>query len=80
MHCPSSELKLCFFNLPNFIAMRLTNHIGPSEVRATSGANLGRPVFLAIIPLLLLAAVTKIAEGVVIGFQIFAWAPKSHKY
>ena len=31
-------------------------HFGPSEVRATSGANLGRPLFLVIIPLLLLLA------------------------
>ena len=38
-------------------------------------SNLDRPLFLVIIPLLLLAPVVKIPEGVVIGFQIFAWAP-----
>ena len=49
-------------------------HIGPSEVRATSGANLGRPLFKVIN--LLGAAVTKIPEGVVVVFRNFVWAPK----
>ena len=35
-------------------------------------SNLGRPLFLVLI----FAAVTKIPEGVVVGFQNFAWAPK----
>ena len=35
------------------------------------------PLFLVIIPLLgVLTTVVKIPEGVVIRFQIFAWAPK----
>ena len=53
---------------------------GPSEALATSGANLGRPLLLVIIPLfLLLAAVTKSLEGDVIGFRNFAWAPLKKK-
>ena len=33
------------------------------------------PLFLVIIPLVVVTAVVKIPEGVVVGFQIFAWAP-----
>jgi hypothetical protein len=50
----------------------LANHlVGPSEVCAANifGINL-----------FLLAAVTKFPEGVVVGFQTFAWAANSHKY
>ena len=38
------------------------------------------PLFLVIIPLVLLLVTTvvKIPEGVVVGFQIFAWAPKKN--
>ena len=70
--------------------------IGPSEVRATSGAtywsersacdqrsNLGRPLFLVInlfFSSFLFIPLFKTPEGVVVGFQIFAWAPKYHKY
>ena len=46
-------------------------------------SNFGRPLFLVINLLTLtltltltLATVTKFPEGVVVGFQIFAWAPK----
>jgi hypothetical protein len=58
---------------------------GPSEVRATSGANLGRPLFLVNYSSYshfppTLAPVLKILEGVVIGFHIFASATKSQKY
>jgi hypothetical protein len=35
-------------------------------------------IFLSL--LLLLSGVTKIPEGVVVGFHNFAWAPNSHKY
>jgi hypothetical protein len=52
-------------------------YVGPTEARANRGANLVKPLFMVIIPLLLLlAAITKIPEGVVVGFRIFAWAPK----
>ena len=42
-------------------------------------SNLGRPLFLVLI-LSLLRNVTRILEGVVIGFYNFAWAPNSQKY
>ena len=35
---------------------------------------------LVSLTLTLLTPVTKIPDGVVIGFRIFAWAPNSHKY
>ena len=56
--------------------------IGPSEVRATSGQHLGGHYFAYInllllsLLLLLLPPLFKTTEGVVVGFQIFAWAPK----
>ena len=37
--------------------------IGPSEVRATSGANLGRPLFLVLIHLLFLPPLLKSQKG-----------------
>ena len=57
--------------------------IGPSEVLGTSGANLGRPLVLVNYSALVIvvvfvvvgAPVVKIPEGVVLGFQILAWAP-----
>ena len=42
--------------------------IGPSEVCVTSSG-----IFLVLAP------VVKIPEGVVVGFQNFAWAPNSQK-
>ena len=40
-------------------------------------SNLGRPLFLVLIfSLTLLTPLTNIPEGVVVGFQIFAWAPR----
>ena len=55
--------------------------IGPSEVRATSGQHLGGHYFayinlFSLFFLLLLPPLFKTTEGVVVGFQIFAWAPK----
>ena len=58
--------------------------IGPSEVRATSGQHLGGHYFAYInlfllllsLSLFLLPPLFKTTEGVVVGFQIFAWAPK----
>ena len=59
------------------------NLFGPSEVRATSGQHLGGHyfayinLFLLLLSLsLLLPPLFKTTEGVVVGFQIFAWAPK----
>ena len=59
---------------------------GPSEVRATSGQHLGGHYFAYInlfllllllsLSLFLLPPLFKTTEGVVVGFQIFAWAPK----
>ena len=77
----SSKLSINCADILNFKSclrgVKLENTFGPSEVHATSRANLGRPPFWVFIPLLLfLAAVTKIPEGFVVGFQIFAWAPK----
>ena len=57
--------------------------IGPSGVRAlplAAGTNEGGHYFRYIFPLLLifflLPPLFKTTEGVVVGFQIFAWAPK----
>ena len=36
-------------------------------------------LFLVLLLLLLVTAVAKTTEGVVVGFQIFAWAPKQQK-
>ena len=64
------------FNIP------LSDHknFGPSEVRATSGQHLGGHYFAYInlfsLSLFLLPPLFKTTEGVVVGFQIFAWAPK----
>ena len=63
-------------NIINSIAGK---NIGPSEVRATSGQHLGGHYFAYInllLFLLLLPPLFKTTEGVVVGFQIFAWAPK----
>ena len=57
--------------------------IGPSEVRETSGANLGRPLFQVINIFLLFFscfAVTKIPEGVGVGLQQNLWASNYQKY
>jgi hypothetical protein len=60
--------------------------IGLSGVRAlplAAGINEGGYYFLDIIPPILLLELTplfKTTEGVVKGFQIFAWAPKQHKF
>jgi hypothetical protein len=50
--------------------------IGPSEVGATIGANLGRPLFLENCYFFFLPLLLKTPEGVVVEFQICAWAPK----
>ena len=59
-------------------------YFGPSGVRAlplAAGINVGGHYFRYFSTLLLLlifsslTAVVKIPEGVVVGFQIFAWAP-----
>ena len=65
---------------PHFFTVM--KHFGPSEVRVTSGANLGRPLFLVnnLFFFCSPAAVTKIPEGVVVGFRNLAWAPNSQKY
>ena len=65
-------------------------NIGPRGVRAlplAAGINVGGHYFAYIIPLfsslfssLFLPPLFKTTEGVVVGFQIFAWAPKYHKY
>jgi hypothetical protein len=54
-------------------------------VHANSKANLVRPLFLVFNLLLLtptptLTTVTKIPEGVVVGFQNMAWASNKHPY
>ena len=54
--------------------------IGPSRMRAlplAAGINVGGHYFRHIIPLFvsLVTTVVKIPQGVVVGFQIFAWAP-----
>jgi hypothetical protein len=51
-------------------------YFGPSKVCATSGATLGRPLFLVNLSLLVLTTVVKTTEGCVIGFQNCAWAPR----
>ena len=51
--------------------------IGPSGVRAlplAAGINEGGHYFRYIFPLG--TAIIKTPEGVIVGFQIFAWAPK----
>jgi hypothetical protein len=55
--------------------------IGPSGVHAlplAAGINEGGHYFRYIIPLVgvVLPPLFKTQEGVVVGFQIFAWAPK----
>ena len=53
--------------------------VGPSGVRAlplAAGINEGGHYFRYINLLFLLPPLFKTTEGVVIGFQIFAWAPK----
>ena len=58
----------------------LNSGIGPSGVCAlplAAGINEGGHYFRYIIPLVLVVVTT---EGVVVGFHIFAWAPKYHKY
>ena len=51
------------------------HYLGPSVLRAPA-EQLRWPLFLVINLLTLtLATVTKFPEGVVVGFQIFAWAP-----
>ena len=57
--------------------------IGPNGVRAlplAAGINVGGHYFGYIIPLLLLflPSLFKTTEGVVVGFQILAWAPKKN--
>ena len=48
-------------------------------MRATSGQHLGGHYFAYInLFLLLLPPLFKTTEGVVVGFQIFAWAPKKN--
>ena len=61
-------------------------YFGPSGVRVlplAAGINEGghyfRYFFLFLF-LLFLPPLFKTTEGVVVGFQIFAWAPKYHKY
>ena len=56
-------------------------YFGPSGVRAlplAAGTNEGGHYFKYIFPLLVifLPPLFKTTEGVVVGFQIFAWAPK----
>ena len=70
-HCPSG---LSWSN----IRIKLLGIIGPSGVRAlplaagiNEGGNYFKVFFLFLLPLLF-----KTTEGVVVGFQIFAWAPK----
>jgi hypothetical protein len=62
-------------------------YFGPSGVRAlplAAGINEGghyfRYVFLFLGVVVLLPPLFKTTEGVVVGFQIFAWAHKYHKY
>ena len=54
-------------------------HFGPSGVRAlplAAGINVGGHYFAYYFTLVVLVtAVVKIPEGVVVGIQIFAWAP-----
>ena len=57
--------------------VRVPLNCGPSEVRATIRANLGRPLINL---LLTLGTLTKNPDGVVIGFQNFAWATNSQTY
>ena len=61
--------------------------IGPSGVHAlplAAGINEGghyfRYFFLFLLVLVVLPPLFKNTVGVVVGFQIFAWAPKYHKY
>jgi hypothetical protein len=60
--------------------------IGVSRVRAlplASGINEGGHYFRyfsLVFPVVFLPPLFKTTEGVVIGFQIFAWAPKYQKY
>jgi hypothetical protein len=71
-----------------YIKCRLYNYcekatIGPSGVRAlplAAGINVGGHykghVFLSLSSLFLSSSLLILPEGVVVGFQIFAWAPK----
>ena len=77
---PSTKYVILIYKkdgFPNF------QSFGPSEVRATSGQHLGGHYFAYInlfLLLLFLPQLFKTTEGVVVGFQIFAWDPCSQKY
>ena len=64
------------------IRVSILGTIGPSRMRVlplAAGINVGGHYFRYIFPLFLLVLgppLFKTTEGVVVGFQIFAWAPK----